>query len=173
MAGYLARTARVSTCSLRATYSSSVVRTASLSTSAVARASSTDAKDPQLGDYPDLPPINLQTRRYDPRWWDPQEKRNFGETLHEQDDVLGVWAPDVHKTPAFSALLQILTAAGGFGAFAAVIYLSFPGRPANPRTYPREGLATELGSELVAAAKEGAFDGGEDGEEDEAEEDDE
>lgn len=73
--------------------------------------------------------------------------------LHEQDDVLGVWAPDVHKTPAFSALLQILTAAGGFGAFAAVIYLSFPGRPANPRTYPREGLATELGSELVAVSR--------------------
>lgn len=38
-------------------------------------------KDPQLGDYPQLPYENLQNRRYDPAWWDPQEKRNFGETV--------------------------------------------------------------------------------------------
>lgn len=38
-------------------------------------------KDPQLGDYPQFPPVSQQHRRYDPRWWDKQEKRNFGETV--------------------------------------------------------------------------------------------
>jgi hypothetical protein len=54
-----------------------------LSVSAVARAEpdGREPKDPQLGDYPDLPYQSLQRRRYDPSWWDPQEKRNFGETV--------------------------------------------------------------------------------------------
>lgn len=37
--------------------------------------------DPQLGDYRQPPPVSRQTRRYDPRWWDKQEKANFGETV--------------------------------------------------------------------------------------------
>lgn len=38
-------------------------------------------KDPQLGDYPQPPMESTQTRRYDPRYWDRQEKKNFGETV--------------------------------------------------------------------------------------------
>lgn len=40
-----------------------------------------EPNDPQLGDYPELPFASLQRRRYDPSWWDAQEKRNFGETV--------------------------------------------------------------------------------------------
>ncbi|PWO00424.1 hypothetical protein FA09DRAFT_285076, partial [Tilletiopsis washingtonensis] len=123
-----------------------------LSVSAVARAEpdGREPKDPQLGDYPDLPYQSLQRRRYDPSWWDPQEKRNFGETLHEQDDVLGVWAPDVHDVPPASAVRQFGLAALIAAAFAGVVYMSVPDRPAALRSYPRGGLAKELGSELVA-----------------------
>ncbi|KAN0061351.1 hypothetical protein ACQY0O_006198 [Thecaphora frezii] len=114
-------------------------------------------KDPQLGDYPELPAISLQTRKYSPNWWDPQEKRNFGETLHEQDDVLGVWAPDVHAVPAASALRQFLMAVGVVVLFGSTVYATTPQKPALPRTYPRDGLAAELGGSQVAAPAEGAF----------------
>lgn len=37
-------------------------------------------EDPQIGDYPNLPRYSAQTRGpYG--WWDPQDKRNFGETV--------------------------------------------------------------------------------------------
>ena len=37
-------------------------------------------KDPQIGDYPNLPRNSTQARGpYG--WWDPQDKRNFGETV--------------------------------------------------------------------------------------------
>ena len=37
-------------------------------------------KDPQLGDYPQLPDISRQTRS-PTGWWDIQNRRNFGETV--------------------------------------------------------------------------------------------
>jgi hypothetical protein len=43
-------------------------------------------------------------------------------------------------------LKQLLVAAGVFGSFASIVYLTFPGKPAQPRTYPRDGLLAELGS---------------------------
>jgi NADH dehydrogenase (ubiquinone) 1 beta subcomplex subunit 8 len=39
--------------------------------------------DPQIGDYPNLPRISAQTRG--PFGWDdPQDKRNFGETVSQR-----------------------------------------------------------------------------------------
>ncbi|KAJ1023148.1 hypothetical protein NDA16_003301 [Ustilago loliicola] len=138
-----------------------------LSTSTI-NAAAQQSKDPQLGDYPDLPFVSQQQRKYSPKWWDPQEKRNFGETPHEQDDVLSVWAPDVHAVPASSALRQFLVAIGVVVLFGSTVYAATPEKPALPRTYPRDGLATELGGEQVAAPKEGAFSGdAEDDEDDE------
>lgn len=58
----------------------SLLSPARLHTSSILRAEVSD-KDPQLGDYPQLPFVSLQRRKYDPRWWDPQEKRNFGEEV--------------------------------------------------------------------------------------------
>ncbi|SNX85777.1 uncharacterized protein MEPE_04486 [Melanopsichium pennsylvanicum] len=146
-----------------ASRSSAVLRTTSafapsrhISTSTV-NAAAQQSEDPQLGDYPNLPFISQQSRKYSPKWWDPQEKRNFGETPHEQDDVLSVWAPDVHAVPASSALRQFLVAIGVVVLFASTVYAATPEKPALPRTYPRDGLATELGGKQVAAPKEGAF----------------
>jgi NADH dehydrogenase (ubiquinone) 1 beta subcomplex subunit 8 len=138
---------------------------ARLHISSILRAEVSD-KDPQLGEYPQLPFVSLQRRKYDPRWWDPQEKRNFGEEvseiiifpfeltsilklillqLHEQDDVLGVWAPDVFEKPASSALRQFLIAMGVAATFAGTVYVTLPNRPSQPRQYPRDGLLAELG----------------------------
>ncbi|KIS67905.1 uncharacterized protein UMAG_03956 [Mycosarcoma maydis] len=140
-----------------ASRSSAVLRTTSTPLRHLSTSRVNASKDPQLGDYPDLPFVSQQQRKYSPKWWDPQEKRNFGETPHEQDDVLSVWAPDVHAIPATSALRQFLVAIGVVVLFGSTVYAATPEKPALPRTYPRDGLATELGGEQVAAPKEGAF----------------
>lgn len=51
---------------------------------------SSQQSDPQLGDYPSVKRENLQLRKWSPRWWDPQEKRNFGETVSttQEGDVI-------------------------------------------------------------------------------------
>lgn len=52
-----------------------------LSATVPRRAQNAGDKDPQLGGYPDVIPRNRQLRRYDKNWFDPQEKRNFGEPV--------------------------------------------------------------------------------------------
>jgi NADH dehydrogenase (ubiquinone) 1 beta subcomplex subunit 8 len=40
-------------------------------------------EDPQIGDYPNLPRNSTQARGpYG--WWDPQDRRNFGETVRSE-----------------------------------------------------------------------------------------
>ncbi|KAE8222085.1 hypothetical protein CF319_g4660 [Tilletia indica] len=124
-------------------------------------------KDPQLGDYPDLPLVSLQHRRWSPNWWDPQEKRNFGETLHEQHDAMSVWAPDAHALPASTALFQFALAGLAMTAFAGMVYLTKFERPAVPRTYPRDGLRAEMGGTELAALSDAETEEG--GEEEDAE----
>ena len=93
-----------------ASRSSALLRTTAaplrtLSTSAVAH-----SKDPQLGDYPDLPYVSQQQRKYSPKWWDPQEKRNFGETVS---------FPTLAPQPIRSCSLScVLTPWFRFGSFA-------------------------------------------------------
>ncbi|KAK0565259.1 hypothetical protein OC861_003872 [Tilletia horrida] len=103
-------------------------------------------KDPQLGDYPDLPNVSLQRRRWSPNWWDGQEKRNFGETLHEEHDAMSVWAPDAAPIPPSSALFQFSIAALAMSAFAGLVYLTKFETPAVRRSYGRDGLKAELGN---------------------------
>ncbi|CEH18391.1 NDUFB8 [Ceraceosorus bombacis] len=90
-------------------------------------------------------------------WWDQQEKRNFGETLHESDDELSVWAPDVHKISGPSALFQFSIAAACMGAFAGLVYLTYPEKPAIPRVYPDDGLVKALGEGRKRAPIESDF----------------
>lgn len=37
--------------------------------------------DPQLGDYPSMPMANQQFRPHSKKWWDTQDRRNYGETV--------------------------------------------------------------------------------------------
>lgn len=82
MVAGLARIALRSTPLRVATTSSSnkMMIARSLHSSNIIRAEVVD-KDPQLGDYPQFEPRSTQSRRDDPRYWDRQEKRNFGETV--------------------------------------------------------------------------------------------
>ncbi|KAL7421825.1 hypothetical protein Q5752_003596 [Cryptotrichosporon argae] len=105
--------------------------------------------DPQLHGYPQLPYVSLQTR--EPfGWWDRQERKNFGEVFHEEEDVLGMWGPDVHKTSGPSALAQLSGAFALIGVFSYLLYKTRPQRPVAARTYPYGGLEKELGDKLPA-----------------------
>merc|ERR1711977_78123 len=59
-------------------------------------------EDPNMnGNYPDpnltsALPVKRQFRDPYADWWDPQERRNYGETVHEDNDVLGVFSPEAY-----------------------------------------------------------------------------
>ncbi|KAG0746262.1 hypothetical protein G6F57_008668 [Rhizopus arrhizus] len=102
-------------------------------------------EDPQIGDYPNLPRNSTQARGpYG--WWDPQDRRNFGETLHEEDEIMGVWAPDLHEYSPRKALAQLALFAGAIASVAGIVYKTYPESPAVKRTYPYNGLTEEFGA---------------------------
>ncbi|WFD27164.1 hypothetical protein MNAN1_002160 [Malassezia nana] len=106
--------------------------------------------DPQLGDYPAMPYENQQFRPYSRKWWDTQDRRNYGETLHEEDDILNMWSPDAYKVPGPLALRHFLTAAGAIALFGYGVYLTVPEPPMLRKSFPRDGLAAELGGPQAA-----------------------
>lgn len=71
--------------------------------------------DPNMnGNYPDPSltsalPIKRQFRDPYAGWWDPQERRNYGEPVHEDNDVLGIFSPEAytHYTPGFGGVLMV------------------------------------------------------------------
>lgn len=88
MVAGLARIALRSTPLRAATTSANRMTVArSLHSTSIMRAEVVD-KDPQLGDYPQFEPRSTQSRRDDPRYWDRQEKRNFGETVSCEERVV-------------------------------------------------------------------------------------
>ncbi|TDL25800.1 hypothetical protein BD410DRAFT_784825 [Rickenella mellea] len=101
-------------------------------------------KDPQLGDYPDLPYVSKQLRPPS-GWWDPQMRRNFGELPHEKEEILSMFAPDVPPLPPRTALFQFTLAVLGFVGIGYLSKSLVPERPAVPREYPFSGLVKELG----------------------------
>ncbi|KAF9820914.1 hypothetical protein IEO21_01141 [Rhodonia placenta] len=104
-----------------------------------------DDDDPQLADYPRLPYISKQ-RRPARGWEDWQMRRNFGEPLHEQEEILSMWGPDAPVVPPSTALRWFMTAVAGFTTFGVITkFALIPSRPSVPREYPYSGLETELG----------------------------
>lgn len=79
-------------------------------------------------------------------WWDKQERRNFGEPVHEDNDILGVFSPEqyTHVT-SNKALLSIGTFVVGFLGLCGLVSLYYPDKPSSPRTFPNNGLEKELG----------------------------
>ncbi|KAI9061308.1 hypothetical protein FKP32DRAFT_1613151 [Trametes sanguinea] len=100
--------------------------------------------DPQLADYPRLPFVSKQTRPAR-GWEDLQFRRNFGEPLHEQEEVLSMWGPDVPVVPPQTALRWFTIAVLGFVSFGVLCNVAHPEIPAVRREYPFGGLVNELG----------------------------
>jgi len=70
--------------------------------------------------------------------------KNF--QIHEYDEVLSMWGPDVAHVPPRKALFQFSLAVSAFVAFGFLCnYALVPDRPTVPREYPYSGLVRELG----------------------------
>ncbi|KAL1981700.1 hypothetical protein VTN96DRAFT_2314 [Rasamsonia emersonii] len=113
-----------------------------------------EVDDPlQNGNYPNPPAIKRQFRDPNADWWDKQERRNFGEPVHEDNDILGVFSPEpyTHVTPG-KAFLSIGTFVATFLGLCGVVSLLYPDKPSAPRTFP-DGLEKELGGPNAVRAR--------------------
>jgi NADH dehydrogenase (ubiquinone) 1 beta subcomplex subunit 8 len=99
----------------------------------------------QNGGYQNPPAEKRQFRDPYGDWWDKQERRNYGEPVHEDNDVLGIFSLEeyTHMTPARGFLLW-----GGFISvvlgLSALVHTYYPDRPSTPKEYA-DGLEPELG----------------------------
>lgn len=99
----------------------------------------------QNGGYINPPRIKRQFRDPYATWWDPQERRNFGEPIHEDNDVLGIFSPYEYTwTDSAKGSLMILTFVATFLSIVGVVYMCYPDMPAYPREF-EGGLERELG----------------------------
>ncbi|KAK4194917.1 putative NADH:ubiquinone oxidoreductase 20.1kD subunit [Triangularia verruculosa] len=114
----------------------------------------TSAEDPDMnGGYINPPRVKRQFRDPHADWWDKQERRNFGEPVHEDNDILGIFSTYEYTwiSPG-KGLAQI-------GAFV-VVFLGvlfgvkqvYPDRISYPREF-EGGLVRELGGEGAIRAR--------------------
>ena len=91
------------------------------------------------------PPVKRQFRDPYGDWWDKQERRNFGEPIHEDEDVLGMFSPyEYTHTTSARAVFQIGCFIATIFSLAVVVSYVYPDKPSVPRTFPG-GLDVELG----------------------------
>ena len=99
----------------------------------------------QNGGYINPPAPKRQFRDPYGDWWDKQERRNYGEPVHEDNDIMGMFSPDeyMHFKPgkAFFLLGCFVTTVFGL---CGVVSIYYPDKPSAQRTFPG-GLSTELG----------------------------
>lgn len=99
----------------------------------------------QNGGYINPPAIKRQFRDPYGDWWDPQERRNFGEPIHEDNDTLGIFsAYEYTWTTVGKGAMMFATAAAVLLTGVGVVSLTYP----DLKSYPREfegGLERELG----------------------------
>ncbi|TVY37936.1 hypothetical protein LSUB1_G003159 [Lachnellula subtilissima] len=113
----------------------------------------TAAQDPDMnGGYISPPPIKRQFRDPHADWWDKQERRNYGEPVHEDADIMGMFSPEEYTwvKPGKGALQLgafILTVFG----FSGIVSLYYPDRPSAPKEY-EDGLERELGGPTALRA---------------------
>ena len=104
-----------------------------------------EAKSSQNGGYINPPAIKRQHRDPHADWWDPQERRNFGEPIHEDNDVLGMFSPyDYTWTTTGPGLIMIGTFVATVLGVSGLVYLNYPDKVAYPREF-EGGLQRELG----------------------------
>ncbi|KAG7132825.1 hypothetical protein HYQ45_008855 [Verticillium longisporum] len=115
----------------------------------------TEAEDPGMnGGYVNPPFIKRQHRDPYGNWWDKQERRNFGEPVHEDHDLLGIFSPYEYTwTTAGPGALMIGTFVATFLVVVGAIYVTYPDRPTFPREF-ENGLQRELGGASALRARQ-------------------
>lgn len=101
----------------------------------------------QNGGYINPPAIPRQFRDPYADWWDKQERRNYGEPVHEDNDILGVFSPEeyTHFTPGWG-LVCIGTFVATVFSLMGVVSIYYPDKPSVHRGF-EGGLDRELGGE--------------------------
>jgi NADH dehydrogenase (ubiquinone) 1 beta subcomplex subunit 8 len=99
----------------------------------------------QNGGYISPPRVKRQFRDPYGDWWDKQERRNYGEPVHEDNDILGMFSLEeyTHSTPG-KAVFQIGCFVAAVLALCGVVALYYPDKPSAPREF-EGGLERELG----------------------------
>ncbi|KAL7629607.1 hypothetical protein AAE478_001129 [Parahypoxylon ruwenzoriense] len=116
----------------------------------------TNAEDPDMvsvplanpltnGGYINPPPVKRQFRDPHGDWWDKQERRNYGEPVHEDGDILGIFSLYEYTwiSPG-KGLLQMGAFIATFVGVCWVVGRLLPDRPSYPREF-EGGLERELG----------------------------
>lgn len=102
----------------------------------------------QNGGYVNPPRLKRSLRDPYEDWWDKQERRNYGEPVHEDNDMLGVFSLEEYSQwTAGKAFRWFVGYFAATAAFAGVIYVyAYPQKPSVKRTFP-DGLEAELGGQ--------------------------
>ncbi|KAI9925674.1 hypothetical protein AWENTII_012222 [Aspergillus wentii] len=110
----------------------------------------------QNGNYQNPPRMKRAFRDPHADWWDKQERRNFGEPVHEENEILGVFSPEQYThVSARKGLFQVGCFIVTFLGFCGVVSFYYPDKPSVPKTFPG-GLEKELGGpNALPARKEG------------------
>ncbi|KAH8602779.1 hypothetical protein B0O99DRAFT_604282 [Bisporella sp. PMI_857] len=115
----------------------------------------TEAEDPgQNGGYINPPRVKRQFRDPHGDWWDKQERRNYGEPVHEDNDILGMFSPEEYTwiKPGKGAL-QVGAFILATLALCGVVAITYPDRPSAPREF-ESGLERELGGPLATRVRQ-------------------
>lgn len=106
----------------------------------------TDAEDPGMnGGFVNPPRVKRQFRDPHGDWWDKQERRNFAEPIHEENDTLAMFsAYEYTWVNSRTAFAQIGTFIVAFLGVCWVVGRVYPDKPAYPREF-EGGLERELG----------------------------
>ncbi|KAF2276946.1 uncharacterized protein EI97DRAFT_432565 [Westerdykella ornata] len=100
------------------------------------------------------PPIEKRGNR-DPYgdWWDKQERRNYGEPVHEDNDILGALALHDydHFTPGWGGVLLGTFVVSVLG-LCGIVKLWYPDKITVPKAY-EGGLEEELGGPRAVRAR--------------------
>ncbi|KAK5298286.1 hypothetical protein LTR99_007976 [Exophiala xenobiotica] len=106
------------------------------------------------GGYINPPRIKRQHRDPYTDWDDKQERRNFGEPVHEDNEVLGIFALEdyTHMTTGRGLLMWGFFISCVLGVSYAVTTM-YPGKPSAPREF-EGGLDTELGGAGAVRARQ-------------------
>ncbi|MCJ1272864.1 hypothetical protein MMC21_000653 [Puttea exsequens] len=113
-----------------------------------------DIDDPNMnGGYINPPRIKRQFRDPYADWWDKQERRNYGEPVHEDNDILGMFSPEeyTHVSPR-KALAQIGVFIAAVVGLYGVVSVNYADKPAVDRGF-EGGLDRELGGEEAVLAR--------------------
>lgn len=97
----------------------------------------------QIGDWPVVETKSAQVK--DPfTFWDPQDRRNFGESLHEEDEYLSMWLVDETsangRVEPKDQVIQLLMMFGLLGVVFLAVKNSKPDvkKPVHAKSFPEE-----------------------------------